>query len=117
MKLSILCLSLFLGGCGDFPTILPQERCFVVLDELSVIIEGVSYSSGHCRCHMYEWTESHIGRITESVNHELNYCDKMGGYNPQSTANIFTWQEEIRLWLKRKQKKYSDLKTNTKLSF
>lgn len=101
MMRSILLLSLFLVSCKtEFPTILPQERCFVVLEA-----QQEQLYTGHCRCHMYEWTQSHIGRITESVNHDLAYCDKMGGFRPDELGEIAAWQESIRLWLNRMSKK------------
>lgn len=112
MKQLIRCLSLFLlVSCKtNFPTIQPQERCFVVLETQldqglpELLDESPKMYSGHCRCHMYEWTASHIGRITDSVNHDLSYCDKMGGFNPDSTGAIYNWQESIRLWLNRQSK-------------
>lgn len=99
MKLSIICLSLILlTGCDDFPAIKPQERCGVVLEE-KVNDGQTDYYSGHCRCHLYAWTRDGIGRITESTNKPLNYCDKLIGYGPKATGDIYQWQESIRLWL------------------
>lgn len=104
MKLWTIFLSLILlTSCDDFPGILPQERCFVVLDQ-EQIIQDIPFYSGHCRCHMYQWGEHHIGRITDSVNKPLNYCDKLGGFGPDSTGAIYSWQEAVRLWLIRHKK-------------
>lgn len=94
-QILILLLIIFLNGCNGFPTIQPQERCVAVLE---------SDQGQYCRCHMYEWTSSHIGRIAESVDHDVMYCNKLIGFSPDSTGNIYTWQESIRLWLNRKQK-------------
>ena len=92
----IICLSLFLMGCNEFPSIQPQERCFVILN--------TTLDDSHCRCHMYEWTKDHIGRITESENKPITYCDKMGGFKPDETGRIYEWQESIRLWINRQNK-------------
>jgi hypothetical protein len=102
MKLLTICLSvLILASCkSGFPTIEPQERCFMVLET-----ELDQTYTGYCRCHMYQWSSSYIGRVSESVNHELSYCDKMGGFSPESVGNIYIWQEDIRLWLNRIGKK------------
>jgi len=99
----IICLSLFLVSCkGGFPTIAPQERCFTLFDK-SLIVDDEQYLSGVCRCAMYEWTGSHIGRITEATSKPLVYCDKHAGFNPESTGAIYNLQESIRLWLNRRQ--------------
>lgn len=103
---AIILISVFLSGCNSFPTILPQERCFTVLDTENIeIIKGEPYYKGVCRCRMYEWNSSHIGPITEAVNKPLNYCDKFAGFSPDSTGTIYAWQEEVRLWLNRSSKK------------
>jgi hypothetical protein len=90
LKLMLL-LTLFLSvSCNDFPVITPQERCVVVLE---------SDVGQYCRCHMYQWTEGNIGRITPSVDHEIMYCNKLIGFSPDSTGAIYLWQEKVRLWL------------------
>lgn len=87
----IVPLITFLSSCkDDFPTIQPQERCVVVLSD-----------GGRCRCHMYSWSITGIGRITESTNKPLEYCDKLVGFKPESSVKIYEWEESIRLWLNR----------------
>lgn len=80
----------------NFPTIAPQERCVVVLE---------SDQGQYCRCHMYKWDSSGIGRTSESVDHEVMYCNKLIGFSPDSTGAIYEWQESIRLYLNRQNKK------------
>ena len=92
LKLILIGLSTILISCQGIPTIKPQERCVVVLE---------SDVGQYCRCHMYEWTSSHIGRITESYDKEIMYCNKLVGFSPDSTGAIYTWQASVRLWLKR----------------
>lgn len=94
-KILILASTIFLSSCQEFPTIKPQERCVVVLMD--------TIDESYCRCHMYSWTGDGIGRITESINYELMKCNKLIGFNADSTLEIYTWQESIRLWLKRRQ--------------
>lgn len=105
----IIFLSIFLVSCKtEFPTISPKEKCYTVFDLKQIIDvngEQIPFYSGHCRCFLYEWNEQHIGRISEPVNYELEKCDKMGGFAPKESAEIYSWQEEIRLWLIRMKKK------------
>lgn len=104
VKNSIILISLiFLSSCKDnFPSIQPQVRCVsVLLDEK--IIEGVPYYSGYCRCHLYEWTSARIGRVGDSLDYTLYKCNKLIGFEPDTYTNIWTWWEEIRMWLNRKQ--------------
>lgn len=103
---AIVFLSIFVVGCDSFPVIAPQERCFTLLDTENVeIINDEPHYKGVCRCSMYQWSESYIGKITEPISKPLNYCDKFAGFSPESTGTIYTWQEKIRLWLNRKNKK------------
>lgn len=88
---------------NEFPSIAPQVRCVNVLLE-EKLIDGVPYYSGYCRCHSYEWNSSRIGRVGESENFELMKCNKLIGFEPDSWANVWSWWEEIRLWLNRQSK-------------
>lgn len=99
--LLILLLITFLSSCkNDFPAIKPQVRCVNVLLE-EKIIEGVPYYAGYCRCHLYEWSSSRIGRIGDSVDYELAKCNKLVGFEPDTYGTIYMWWESIRLWLNR----------------
>lgn len=100
-KLLILLLIIFLSSCKrDFPAIKIQVRCVnVLLDEK--IIEGVSYHSGYCRCHLYEFTSEHIGKVGESIDYDSMKCDKLVGFDPDTFGTIYMWWESIRLWLNR----------------
>jgi hypothetical protein len=104
LKLMLLSTLLISVSCrNDFPSITPQVRCVnVFLDEK--IIEGVPYYSGYCRCHLYEWSNSHIGRVSDSMDYQLRKCDKLIGFEPDSYAIIWTWWESIRLWLNRQKR-------------
>lgn len=100
----MLLLTIFLSSsCKDsFPSIQPQVRCVnVLLDEK--VIDGVSYYSGYCRCHLYEWNMDRIGRIGDSINYDMVKCNKLIGFEPDTYEKIWTWWENIRLWLNRQQ--------------
>lgn len=102
----IIFLSLFFVSCTDFPTILPQERCFTLLDTENVeIFKGEPYYKGVCQCQMYEWNSGRIGKLGVPSTKPLLYCDKFAGFSPDSTGTIYLWQENIRLWLQRNKKK------------
>lgn len=89
----------FLSSCkDDFPTIQPKERCVIVLTEKSE-----DSFKGYCRCHLYNWSSESIGRITESQNFPIDKCNKLVGFNPDNSTEIYNWQESIRLWLLRHQ--------------
>lgn len=97
----LLILSISVSCKDNFPSILPQVRCVnVLLDEK--IIDGVPFYSGYCRCHTYEWSIDHIGRVSESANYELMKCNKLIGFEPDTYEKLWTWWEEVRLWLNRK---------------
>lgn len=99
----IICLSLFLVSCTDFPTILPQERCSTLLDTQNIEIhQDQPYYKGVCQCQLYEWNSGHIGKIGKPSTKPLLYCDKNAGFSPDSTGVIYLWEESIRLWLNRK---------------
>lgn len=104
-RLILLLIILTSVSCRDnFPAIEPQTRCVNVLLE-EKIVDGVPFYSGYCRCHLYEWNSSRIGRVSESTNYELLKCNKLIGFEPDTYEKIWTWWENIRLWLNRKQGK------------
>ena len=97
-KLNLILIALtiaFLSSCDSMPTITPKERCMVVLE---------SDVGQYCRCHLYEWNSEHIGRISDSYDKDIMYCNKLIGFSPDDTGAIYTWQESIRLWLKRQKR-------------
>lgn len=103
----IAVLIIFLSGCRDnFPTINPQVRCVNVLMD-SQIIDGTTYYSGYCRCHLYEWSSDRIGRIGDSVDYSLEKCNKLIGFEPDTYEKVWTWWESIRLWLNRNKQNQS----------
>lgn len=99
----ILPLIIFLSGCNEFPKIKPQLRCVnVFLDE--VLVDGVAYRSGYCRCHLYEWNSNRIGKVGPSEDYDQLKCNKLVGFEPDSWEKIVTWWESIRLYLIRQKK-------------
>ena len=93
-KLTLLSIVFLSISCKDnFPTIAPQTRCVVVLQS--------TLEDSYCRCHLYEWTIDRIGRVGESTNYEIQKCDKLIGFEPDVYVNVYTWWEDIRLWLNR----------------
>ena len=93
-KLTLLSIVFLSISCKDnFPTIAPQTRCVVVLQS--------TLEDSYCRCHSYEWTIDRIGRVGESTNYEIQKCDKLIGFEPDTYVNVYTWFESIRLWLNR----------------
>jgi hypothetical protein len=89
----------FLSSCNEFPTITPKERCVIVL-----LPEIPTMEESYCRCHMYQWSSESIGRVSDSVDHPVNYCNKLIGFNADDSLSIYSWQNNIRLWLLRNKK-------------
>lgn len=68
----IVPLMIFLSSCQQIPILKqPFERCVIYLEQL-----GEDTYSGKCRCHQYEITPDNIGRISDSIDKPLNYCDR-----------------------------------------
>lgn len=107
LKIRSLLISLsiiYLSSCTylktEIPKIAPQQRCVAVFIDKK-LIENNPYFTGYCRCHLYEWNDVHIGRITESVDYPLDKCDKLIGFEPDSYAAVWSWWENLRLWSNR----------------
>lgn len=86
MKMSlILPLMICLNGCSkiNLPTIEDQERC----------VASIKFNK--CRCHTYKVSKEKIGRVSDSVDKPLNYCDNLVGFSPKSWVNYVLWFEEI----------------------
>lgn len=90
-------LTIFLSGCDDFPVIEPKERCTIVLMD--------TIEESYCRCTLYGWSREEIGPIGDSSNYPINKCNKFTGYSPEDYTDIYLWQDSVRLWLIRQEKK------------
>ena len=78
----------------------PIERCGLYIKKVSE-----SLYEGKCRCHDYIIKKGHIGRVSDSIDHPLEYCHKHISYPPNSWGEFKTWFNEIYSWLERTQKK------------
>lgn len=80
----ILLLTIFLSSCAhvQLPILEDQERCVV------------SIELNRCRCHMYRVTKEKVGRVSESVNKPISYCEKLVGFKPTSWIKFVLWFEE-----------------------
>jgi len=86
------------------------ERCVIFLKE----VEEDIYS-GKCRCHEYEITLDNIGRVSESFDRPLNYCDRYVAFKPsESWTELRAWFEELIFWENQRQKDIKDFKKNHK---
>ena len=63
-----------LNSCKSFDTTV--ERC--VNDQ----------SFGICRCHDYRISNQFIGRVSESRNEPLNYCDRRVSFSPRGYVEV-----------------------------
>jgi len=89
----ILCL-VFLTSC-QAPEIRDRERCVIVLGNLNI--------SAYCRCHQYKISKDFVGRIGDSYNKKLDYCDRMIGFRPDEWALLNADVKELMEWIKDKE--------------
>lgn len=102
---SILLLTIFLSSCNSFPWPKPKdkERCGIFLEKVQE-----NLWKGKCRCHQYRISREEIGRVSESVDHDLSYCSRLVGFNPSTWAELVSWFQEIQIWDEQRMNK-SDL--------
>ena len=85
MKLMlILLLTICSSGCSSFP--LPEftvERCVTILSPIE-----------KCRCHQYQVSSGNIGRVTESTDKDVRYCDRKVGFSPEDWIKFIELMEE-----------------------
>lgn len=92
--ISIILLTIFLEACVHAPKIKPQARCglFLVKQKNGSFI-------GKCRCRMYEYRKERIGSYGKSWDISLDQCNKLVGYSPESTSELFLDFDNFRKWL------------------
>lgn len=86
MKMSlILALTICLSGCGKvfIPKMDDHERCVV------------SVKFNKCRCHIYRVSSEKVGRISDSYDKPLNYCNNLVGFKPSIWIEYVLWFEEV----------------------
>lgn len=44
---------------------------------------------------MYEVSKTNVGRVTESVDYPLEYCENLVGFSPSSWVEYVVWFEEV----------------------
>jgi hypothetical protein len=88
--IALLIISIsFISGC-NFPKLNSEEtveRCVV------------SAKFNRCRCHLYEISRSNIGRVSNSINRPLSYCEGAVAFPANEWADIVSWYTEIFEWL------------------
>lgn len=88
----MIVLMISLSSCRSIPLMKdPIERCAIRLTYL-----GNETYSGKCRCHLYEITPENIGRVSESIDYSLEYCDRFVALRPSTSwAELRTWFEDL----------------------
>jgi len=79
--LLITCLNL---GCATvtLPELADHERCVVSIEH------------DKCRCHLYRVSAKEVGRVSDSYDKPLPYCDKLIGFSPDTWVEYVLWFEE-----------------------
>lgn len=102
--ISIVLLMISLESCRNIPTLRePLERCGLFIERID---ENSFY--GKCRCHLYEITPDNIGRITESIDYSLDYCDRHVTFKASGA-----WTQ-LRVWFERLMIQYNQRKEQLK---
>lgn len=81
MNLILIVLSITLTSCKMPET--EVERC----------VQSIKYYK--CRCHNYEITSQHIGRVGASYDKPFEYCDNLVGFKPSNWAVLRGWMNEV----------------------
>lgn len=106
--------TIFLSSCApiEIPTLeKPIERCALFLEEIEE-----SIYKGKCRCHDYEISRDHIGRVTESIDMPLSYCNKFVALRPSTSwAELRTWFEALFFWENQTNKSIKKLRKKYKI--
>lgn len=90
LSLSLILLSTSLTSCA-FPELdNPIERCSMFLEEVADNVY-----TGKCRCHLFEVTEDHIGRVGESYDESLAYCDRGIIFRSESYLELTAWWKAL----------------------
>lgn len=79
----ILLLTGFLSSCKTQSFRIEEERCVV------------STEFNKCRCHQYVITEGFSGRVSESVDKELEYCDRHVSFSASAWIEILNTIENL----------------------
>jgi hypothetical protein len=74
-----------LSGCGKvlIPKMDDHERCVV------------SIEFNKCRCHIYRVAPEFVGRVGNSYDKALNYCNNLVGFKPSVWVEYVLWFEEV----------------------
>lgn len=83
--IGILLLITFLSGCTSINLAekSDEERCV-----LSVEFQK-------CRCHQYRVSASQVGRVSESVDRPIEYCEDLVGFQPKAWVRYVIWIEDV----------------------
>ena len=54
----------------------------------------VSIRFNKCRCHTYRVSPEVVGRVSDSVDKPISYCDNLIGFSPETWIEYVLWFEE-----------------------
>ena len=82
--LTFLGIFLISSGCStvQLPQLADQERCVI------------SIELNKCRCHQYRVSPEKVGRVSDSVDRPVEYCERFVGFSPDSWVEFVLWLEE-----------------------
>lgn len=70
-----------------------STSCRMPSTEVERCVLSIEYYK--CRCHKYEVTQEHIGRVGDSYDKPYEYCDKLVGFRPSDWAVLRGWMNEV----------------------
>jgi len=89
-RLLMMLSMIFLSGC-QAPEIRDRERCLIVLRKDNI--------TPRCRCHQYHIGRDKVGKVGDSYNKPLEYCDRLVGFRPDEWALLYTDIVELMEWV------------------
>lgn len=72
--IKLILVSILISSCGSPSTTV--ERCVV------------SVRFNECRCHQYLISSDKIGRVSESIAHDISYCENLIGFKEENYVQL-----------------------------
>ncbi len=107
LRLTLILLPMiFLSSCKlPWPN-RDVERCTLFINRID---ESDNYS-GKCRCHDYRISQKFLGRVSEPIDHPVEYCKRLVGFRPTEWTDFFvSWFEELQIWSGQQDKDVQEL--------
>lgn len=91
-------MTISLSSCVSIPwPARDAERCGLFINKVE--IEGRELWEGKCRCHDYRISRKTVGRVSDSIDHPVEYCKRLVGFRPLEWTDVFvSWFDDLRIY-------------------